>query len=66
MMTAKSTAGAAMKLAITLFVLAVLATAGAGVGVAAWTGHIGRHDAMRSIHYDSNYDVGARRRVPGE
>jgi len=55
-----------MRLAIAVFVLAVLGTAGAGVGFAAWTGHIGRHDAMRPIHYDSNYDLSARRRVPGE
>ena len=54
-----------MKLVIGLFALAVLGTA--GVGIAAWTGHLGHHDAsMRAIHYDSNYDLSARRRQPVE
>jgi hypothetical protein len=50
-----------MKLVIALFTLTVLGTA--SFGIAAWTGHLGRHDAsMRAIHYDSNYDLSARRR----
>jgi hypothetical protein len=54
-----------MKLVIGLFALAVLGTA--GVGIAAWTGHLGHHDtSMRAIHYDSNYDLSARRRQPVE
>jgi len=54
-----------MKLVIALFTLAVLGTA--SFGIAAWTGHLGRHDAsMRAIHYDSNYDLSARRRQPVE
>jgi hypothetical protein len=52
-----------MRLAIAIFVLAVLATAFAGISFAAWTGHFGHRDAnMRPIHYDSNYDLSARRR----
>jgi hypothetical protein len=62
-MMTPSTAGAAMRLAIGIFVLAVLATAFAGISFAAWTGHIGHRDAnLRTIHYDSNYDLSARRR----
>ena len=54
-----------MKLMIGLFALAVLGTA--GVGVAAWTGHLGHHDAsLRAIHYDTNYDLSASRRLPAE
>ena len=56
-----------MKLVIALFTLAVLGTAAAGIGIAAWTGHFGHHDAnMRAIHYDSNYDLSAQRRQPAE
>jgi len=50
-----------MKLAIALFTLAVLGTA--TIGIAAWTGHFGHHDAnLRAIHYDTNYDLSAQRR----
>jgi hypothetical protein len=53
-----------MRLAIGLFVLAVLGTASAGVGVAAWTGHLGHRESnMRAIHYDTSYDLSARRRM---
>jgi hypothetical protein len=56
-----------MKLVIALFALAVLGTAAAGVGFAAWTGHLGHHDAnLRVIHYDTNYDLSASRRLPAE
>ena len=56
-----------MKLAIALLTLAVLGTAAAGFGIAAWTGHFGRHDAnLRAIHYDTNYDLSAQRRQPAE
>jgi hypothetical protein len=66
-MTPYSTAGAAMRLVIGLFTCAVLATAAAGIGIAAWTGHLGHHDAnLRTIHYDTNYDLSAQRRVPAE
>jgi hypothetical protein len=51
-----------MRLAIGLFVLAVLGTA--SVGIAAWTGHLGHREAnMRAIHYDTSYDLSARRRM---
>jgi hypothetical protein len=56
-----------MKLVIGLLTLAVFGTAAAGVGIAAWTGHVGHHDAsMRSIHYDTDYDLSAQRRQPAE
>jgi hypothetical protein len=56
-----------MKLVIALFTLAVLGTAAAGVGFSAWTGHFGHHDAnLRAIHYDTNYDLSASRRLPAE
>jgi len=50
-----------MKLVIALFTLTVLGTA--SFGIAAWTDHLGRHDAsMRAIHYDTHYDMSAQRR----
>jgi hypothetical protein len=56
-----------MKSAIALFVLAVLGTASAGVGIAAWTGHLGHREAStRTIHYDTSYDLSARRRMLAE
>jgi hypothetical protein len=56
-----------MKWVFGLFLLAALATASAGIGVAAWTGHLGHHDAnLRAIHYDTNYDLTAQRRIPAE
>ena len=56
-----------MKLVIALFMLAVLGTAAASVGFTAWTGHFGHHDAnLRAIHYDTNYDLSASRRLPAE
>jgi hypothetical protein len=52
-----------MKLLIAAFVLAVLAVAGAELGVEFFDGRIGQHDpALRAIHYDSNYELTARRR----
>ena len=56
-----------MKLVIALLTLAVFGTAAAGVGISAWTGHLGHQDAnMRAIHYDTNYDLSASRRQPAE
>ena len=56
-----------MRLVIGLFVCAALATAAAVTGIAAWTGHIGHHDTnLRAIHYDTNYDLSAQRRLPAE
>jgi hypothetical protein len=64
--TASSTAGAAMKLVIALFATAMLGIA-ATVGLAVWAGHIGSHDAsLRAVHYDTQYDLSAQRRVPAE
>jgi len=54
-----------MRLVIALFVLAVLAAASAGLGISLWDDGIGRNDrALRVIHYDTNYDLSARRREP--
>ena len=56
-----------MKLVIALFTLAVLGTAAASVGFTVWTSHFGHHDAnLRAIHYDTNYDLSASRRLPAE
>jgi hypothetical protein len=56
-----------MRLLIGLFTFAMLAIAGASIGIAAWTGHLGHHDAnLRAIHYDTSYDLSAQRRLPGE
>ena len=66
-MTSDPTAGAAMRLMLGLLTCAVLATAAASIGIAAWTGHLGHHDAnLRVIHYDTNYDLSAQRRLPAE
>ena len=56
-----------MKSVIALFMLAVLGAGAAGIGFAVWTGHIGHHNAnLRVIHYDTNYDLSASRRLPAE
>ena len=45
-----------------MLILAVLALAAIGSG--ALTGHFGRDgQALRPIHYDTNYDLSARRRA---
>ena len=42
-------------------------TAAASIGVALWDGHLGHQDAnLRAIHYDTNYDLSAQRRLPAE
>jgi hypothetical protein len=62
-----STAGAAMRLVIGLFVLTMLSTMTAGIGLAVFDGRIGHHEpAMRAIHYDTQFDLGAQRRLPIE
>jgi len=53
-----------MRLAIALVMLALFGTAAAGLGLVVWTGHVGHHDGLRAIHYDSNYDMSAQRRMP--
>ena len=56
-----------MKLVIALFALAVLGNGRCRHRFAAWTGHFGHHDAnLRAIHYDTNYDLSAARRLPAE
>ena len=51
-----------MKLLFALFVLAVSAIAASAVGFAVWDSGIGHHD-VRSIHYDTNYDLSSQRRI---
>jgi hypothetical protein len=56
-----------MRLVIALSTCALLATAAAAVGIAGWLGHLGRADAnLRPIHYDTNYELSAQRRLPAE
>jgi hypothetical protein len=56
-----------MKLVIGLFALAVLGMGAAAIGFAVSAGHHGHHDAnLRVIHYDTNYDLSASRRLPAE
>jgi hypothetical protein len=56
-----------MRLILTLFLLAILLTATASIGMAVWTGHLGRHDPVaRPIHYGTNYDISAQRRLRSE
>lgn len=52
-----------MKLLIAAFVLALLGTASASIGLAVWDGRF-HHDSVRPIHYDTNYDLSATRRLP--
>lgn len=54
-----------MRLAATTFVLALILTASAAVGVAYLDGRLGHHDAginTRAIHYDTNYSLSSQRR----
>lgn len=56
-----------MRLVVTLFLLAVLTAASASIGFAVWGSHNGHNDAnVRAIHYDTNYDLSAQRRIPAE
>lgn len=52
-----------MRILIAAFVLALLGTAGASIGFAVWDGRF-HHDSARPIHYDTNYDLSATRRLP--
>ena len=62
-MSVYSTAGAAMRWVIALGALAILGTVASAVCVAFSTGHLGHRDAnLRAIHYDTEYDLSARRR----
>jgi hypothetical protein len=55
-----------MKLLIAGFLLAMLGTAGASIGFAVWDGRFHRDAAVRAIHYDTQYDLSAQRRMPAE
>jgi hypothetical protein len=52
-----------MRLAATAFVLVVLLTGSAAIGMAFWDGRLGHHDSsVRAIHYDTQYNLSAQRR----
>jgi hypothetical protein len=55
-----------MKFLIAAFVLALLGTASASIGLAVWDGRFHRDTAVRPIHYDTKYDLSAQRRMPAE
>jgi hypothetical protein len=56
-----------MRLIIGLFVLTMLCTVTAGIGLAVFDGRIGHHEpAMRAIHYETPHDLSAQRRLPIE
>jgi hypothetical protein len=56
-----------MRLVVALFGVAILATAAVSIGFAIWDGHHGHNDAaLRAIHYDTQYDLSAQRRIPAE
>ena len=51
-----------MRLLFVLFALAVSAIAASAVGFAVWDNGVG-HREVRSIHYDTNYDLSSQRRI---
>jgi hypothetical protein len=52
-----------MRLAATAFVLVVVLTATAAIGMAYLDGRLGHRDGnVRAIHYDSNYNISSQRR----
>jgi len=51
-----------MKILFAAFVLALVCTAGTSIGFAVWDGRF-HHDNVRAVHYDSNYDMSATRRL---
>jgi len=56
-----------MKLLVAGFLLAVLSTVAASMGFALWDGHFRHRDPqLRAIHYDTQYDMSAQRRMPAE
>jgi hypothetical protein len=56
-----------MKLVMAIFGLAVLTTATISIGFSLWDGRQGHNDAaLRAIHYDTNYDLSAQRRIPAD
>jgi len=56
-----------MKLLIAAFLLAVLSTVAVSIGFALWDGHYSLRDPqLRAIHYDTQYDMSAQRRIPAE
>ena len=64
--TVKSTGGGPMRLVTALFIAAVVATAATGFGFSVWHDGFHRDTNVRVIHYDTNYDLSAQRRVPAE
>jgi hypothetical protein len=55
-----------MKFLFAAFVLALIGTACASIGLAVWDGRFHRDTAVRPVHYDTNYDLSAQRRMPPE
>jgi hypothetical protein len=56
-----------MKLLIATFLLAVLSTVAASIGFALWDGRYSHRDPqLRAIHYDTQYDMSAQRRIPAD
>jgi len=54
-----------MRLVIALFVLALLATVASSIGLSVWGGRAGQSNtALRTIHYDTHYDLSSQRRMP--
>jgi hypothetical protein len=52
-----------MRLATTTFVLAVVLTASAAIGLAYLDGRLGHRDGgVRAIHYDTQYNLSSQRR----
>ena len=50
-----------MRLVIAVLALAVVLTASAAIGMAVLDGRYGHHD-LRTIHYDTNYNLSSRNR----
>ena len=55
-----------MRLVTALFIAAVVATAATGFGLSVWNDGLRHETNVRVIHYDTNYDLSAQRRIPAE
>ena len=56
-----------MKLLVAGFLLAVFSTVAVSIGFAVWDGRYSHRDPqLRAIHYDTQYDMSAQRRIPAE
>jgi hypothetical protein len=52
-----------MRLTLTAFVLVVVLTTSAAIGLAYWDRHGYRDSNVRAIHYDTHYDLSSQRRA---